>query len=95
LISSARTLFLSGELDWNTPPYQAEEIKWGFSNATHLVVANAGHEQTFFQNEDAGQIMVDFLSGKDVRDRRPSYRPLRFMALDGVDPDVRHPSVTR
>ena len=93
LVSSVRTLFLSGELDWNTPPYQAEEIKWGFANAVHLVVSNAGHEQIWFQNEETTAIMVDFLAGDDVRNRRPTYRPLRFLPLDGNDPEVRHPSV--
>lgn len=94
LISSARTLFLSGELDWNTPPYQAEEIKWGFTNAVHLVVSNAGHEQTWLQNTETPGIIVDFLGGKDVRNRRATYRALRFLPLEGSDPDVSHPSVS-
>src|SRR5262249_22070984 len=61
LVSSARTLFLSGDLDWNTPPYQAEEIKWGFPNATHLVVKNAGHEQIWLQNPESTPVILDFL----------------------------------
>ena len=91
LISSARTLFLSGELDWNTPPYQAEEIKWGFSNATHLIVADAGHEQIW--TDETTPILIDFLKGENVRDRRLEYRPLRFLPLEGIDPEMSHPAV--
>jgi pimeloyl-ACP methyl ester carboxylesterase len=95
LVSAVRTLFVSGELDWNAPPYQAEELRWGMTNATHLVVAHAGHEQTFFQNVTATPVIVDFLAGKDVSDRRISYPALRFVPLEGTDAGAHHPSVSR
>lgn len=95
LLSSVRTLFISGELDCNTPPHQAEALRWGMTDATHLMVANAGHEQTFFQNDTAMPVVADFLAGKDVRDRKISYPPLRFVPLEGSDPRVTHPSVAR
>ena len=92
LVSPVRTLFISGELDFNTPPYQAEEMRWGMPNSTHLVVAHAGHEQTWFQNDTAVPVIVDFLKGMDVRERRITYPPLRFGPLEGKDG---HPSVRR
>lgn len=46
LSSRVPTLFISGSLDANTPPYQAERIKWGFPNGVHVVVEGAGHEST-------------------------------------------------
>jgi pimeloyl-ACP methyl ester carboxylesterase len=95
LVSSVRTLFVSGSLDFNTPPYQAEEIRWGMTNATHLIVENAGHEQTFWQNDTAAPVIVDFLAGRDVHDRKITYPPLRFVPLEGSDPEVTHPSVPR
>jgi len=95
LVSSVRTLLVSGELDFNTPPYQAEHLRWGLTDATHLIVENAGHEQTFWQNKTAMPVLVDFLAGKDVRDRRISYPPPRFVPLEGSDPAVFHPSVPR
>jgi pimeloyl-ACP methyl ester carboxylesterase len=95
LVSSVRTLFVSGELDCNTPPYQAEAMRWGMTNATHLIVANAGHEQTFFQNDTAIPVIADFLAGRDVRDRRITWPPLRFVPLEGSDPLAMHPSVPR
>ena len=93
LVSPARALVISGGLDFNTPPSQGDELCWGMPNATHIVVANAGHEQTFFGNDNAMPVIQDFLRGKDVRDRKITYPELRFVPLEGRDP--RHPSVSR
>jgi pimeloyl-ACP methyl ester carboxylesterase len=93
LVSTVRTLFISGSLDFNAPPYQAEHMRWGMPNATHLVVENAGHEQTFFQNDGARAVIADFLAGRDVHGRTITYPPLRFIPLEGSDPVVSHPSV--
>jgi pimeloyl-ACP methyl ester carboxylesterase len=95
LISPVRTLFVSGDLDFNTPPYQAEELRWGMTNTTHLIVEHAGHEQTFWQNDTAVPVIVDFLAGRDVRDRTITYPALRFVPLEGTDAEVTHPSVSR
>jgi pimeloyl-ACP methyl ester carboxylesterase len=95
VVTPARILLLSGSLDFNTPPYQSEEFRWGAPNATHIVVENAGHEQIFFQNDTVAPVVRDFLMGHDVRDRSVTYPPLRFVPLTGTDPAVTHPSVTR
>ena len=63
------------------------------TNATHLIVEHAGHEQTFWQNDTAAPVVIDFLAGKDVKDRKITYPPLRFVPLEGLDPEVTHPSV--
>jgi pimeloyl-ACP methyl ester carboxylesterase len=91
--SNVRTLIVSGELDFNTPPWQGEELRWGLPNATHLVVLHAGHEQTLWQNETAVPVVLDFLRGQDVSRRMITYPPLTFIPLEGPDP--RHPSVPR
>lgn len=93
LVSSIRTLLVSGELDFNTPPQQAEALRWGMTNATHLIVPNAGHEQTFFQNDAGLPVVVDFLAGKEVGDRKITYPPLEFVPLEGKS--GAHPSVSR
>jgi len=93
VVTPVRCLLLSGSLDFNTPPYQSEEFRWGAPNAIHLDVENAGHEQIFFQNQSVGPVVRDFLSGRDVRDRKVTYPPLRFVPLTGTDPNVTHPSV--
>lgn len=46
LTSAVPTLFVSGSLDSQTPPHQAERVRWGFSRGTHIIVENAGHEST-------------------------------------------------
>ena len=38
-------LFISGTLDSNTPPYQAEEMRWSMPRSMHVIVQNAGHER--------------------------------------------------
>ena len=69
LFSALPALFISGSLDSNTPPYQAEEVRWGFPNSAHVIVENAGHESTLTLPE-TGKLMVDFLRGEDVAGRR-------------------------
>ncbi len=91
LVSDVRTLILSGSLDWNTPPFQAEEVRWGLRNATHISVENAGHEQILPQPA-IQQAIVRFLKGEDVRDVRVALPTLRFVPLEGTGA-VRHPSV--
>ena len=94
LVSDVRTLLLSGSLDWNTPPYQAERLRWGMPNATHISVENAGHEQVLPQPK-IQQAIFRFLRGEDVSDVHVSLPPLRFVPLDGFDAEVGHPSVER
>ncbi len=69
LWSDIPTLFVSGTLDSQTPPYQAELVRWGFARSAHLVVDHAGHESTFEQ-PDVRQLISEFLRGSDVGDRR-------------------------
>lgn len=69
VVSTVPTLFISGSLDSNTPPYQAEQVRWGFPNSTHIIVENAGHESTL-PIAETQRLMVDFLKGQDVSGRR-------------------------
>ena len=94
IVSDVRTLFLTGTLDWNTPPYQAEQVRWGFVNARHIIVENAGHEQVLPQPE-IQRAIERFLRGEEVRDVHLALPPLRFVPIDGHDPAVTHPSVPR
>ena len=69
IVSLLPTLFISGSLDSNTPPYQAEQVRWGFPNSVHLIVENAGHESTL-TIADVQKAMLEFLKGVDVSGRR-------------------------
>jgi len=73
VVSHVPTLFLSGSLDSNTPPYQAEQVRWGFPHSAHVIVENAGHESTILP--DTQRLILDFLHGKDVDVTRLSGRP--------------------
>jgi pimeloyl-ACP methyl ester carboxylesterase len=67
--SAVPTLFVSGTLDSQTPPHQAEEIRWGFQHGVHLIVENAGHESTL-DKPDVQRVLVRFLAGEPVTDQR-------------------------
>jgi pimeloyl-ACP methyl ester carboxylesterase len=88
--SSVRALFVSGTLDGNTPPAQAELVRAGFSRSAHLIVENAGHED-LLPDPEVRAAIVRFLGG-ELRDARLVRPPLRFAPLEGPS-DVRHPSL--
>ena len=80
LWSTTPALFISGTLDTNTPPFQAEELRWGFPQSTHLVVENGGHET--LPSEEVQSIVVDFFKGQDVGARSVRFDPPRFLSVD-------------
>src|SRR5262245_19541867 len=65
--SNVRTLFLTGDLDANTPIANADEVRRGFPNSTHLVVAHGFHE--LLPVPDVQKAVADFLAGSDVSGR--------------------------
>jgi pimeloyl-ACP methyl ester carboxylesterase len=69
IVSDLPILFISGTLDSNTPPYQAEEVRWSMPRAMHLIVTNAGHED-LEPSEDVQAVIADYFAGKDVSARR-------------------------
>ncbi|WKN43347.1 alpha/beta fold hydrolase [Tunicatimonas pelagia] len=92
LVSNVRTLFMSGTLDFNTPPYQAEEVRWGFSNSSHIIVDNAGHEQ-ILTHPEATPTVIRFLKGGNIDDVALFYPPIEFIPVKGKAGDVSHPSI--
>ena len=71
------TLFFSGSLDNNTPPFQADEVRRTFRTSTHLIVENAGHESMVVEPQ-VQQTMVDYLRGSDVSKTKVALPPLKF-----------------
>jgi pimeloyl-ACP methyl ester carboxylesterase len=69
LTSEVPALFVTGELDGNTPPSQAEEVRAGFPNSVHVVVANGGHGSPITSSGGA-DAMIGFLRGRDLGDIR-------------------------
>jgi len=80
LYSDVPTLFLSGDLDSNTPSYQADEVKKGFPNSAHIIVKNAGHEQILWHWDMFG-IIESFLNGEDVSGKEIAHPPIQFYPL--------------
>ena len=78
--TSVPTLFVSGMLDNNTQPFQADEVRKTFKNSTHLVIDNAGHE-SMVVDPQVQQTMVQFLRGEDVSKVKISLPPLKFQSL--------------
>ena len=74
------TLFVSGVLDNNTQPFQADEVRKTFKNSTHLVIDNAGHE-SMVVDPQVQQTMVQFLRGEDVSKVKIALPPLKFEPL--------------
>lgn len=90
--SPVRALFVSGTLDGNTPPEQAEAVRAGFPNSAHVVVENGGHEDLLVMDE-VRRLMARFLAGEKLADVRLSKPALRFVPLDGEPSAVTHPAV--
>lgn len=82
-VSPVPTLFLSGTLDANTPPYQARYVSWGWPRATHLVVEQAGHE-AIMPYGPAQEVIVDFFRGEEVSERTIEAPELDFRDIDDV-----------
>lgn len=64
--SNVPTLFISGTLDSQTPPHQAEMVRWGFPRGVHLIVENAGHESTL-PTPAVQNAIVRFARGEQVQ----------------------------
>lgn len=92
LSTDVRTLFLSGTLDFNTPPHQAEEVRWGFANSSHVIVDYAGHEQ-ILPHPKALETILRFLKGENVDDVAMAYPKLQFIPVKGTPGKIKHPSI--
>jgi pimeloyl-ACP methyl ester carboxylesterase len=80
LWSTLPALFISGTLDTNTPPFQAEEVRWGFPNSSHLIVENGGHET--LPGSEVQTVVVDFFKGQDVKGRTVSFARPHFLTVE-------------
>jgi len=81
--TSVPTLFISGSLDNNTPPEQADEVRRHFKNGPHIIVENAGHEDMLI-NHQVQQTIVDYFAGRDIRQVKISLPPLRFLPIPSI-----------
>lgn len=93
ITSNIRTLFVTGDLDCRTPVKQVNETIKTFSNATHLVVKNAGHEQALWNATIFDKAIPQFLLGNNVSNIKASNKEIRFIPLN--EANDRHPSINK
>ncbi|MCH6257241.1 alpha/beta hydrolase [Puniceicoccaceae bacterium K14] len=65
LISEVPTLALSGTLDGRTYPESAKEALAEFSNLTHVIVHNGGHN-VYMQDPVISEVILNFMRGEEV-----------------------------
>jgi len=78
--SNVPTLFISGSLDSNAPPFQADEIRRTFKKSVHLMIPNAGHEDMLI-NSDVQKLAIDFFRGKDISKMKLSLPVPTFLSI--------------
>lgn len=67
--SDVPTLLISGTLDGRTPPSNAEAVRRGLPNSTHLLIDGAGHgDPLFLSDPRIEDVMLAFLKGETVQD---------------------------
>lgn len=74
------TLFLSGDFDNQTPPFQADEVRRFFKYNTHIIVKNAGHESILMEPR-VQQVIVNYLLGENVSNVKVALPPLKFAVI--------------
>lgn len=78
--SDVPVLFVSGTMDATTPAFEAEEIVWGFSNGTHLMVQNGFHETLAIG--EVQRSVAEYLEGKSPRGRTIVVSPPAFVNME-------------
>jgi pimeloyl-ACP methyl ester carboxylesterase len=79
--SEVPVLFVSGSLDGNTPPGNAEEVLAGFPRGRHLLVSGETHDSLGLLPRDTARSIVEFLGG-----RAPAVASLTAPAIPFLTP---------
>jgi pimeloyl-ACP methyl ester carboxylesterase len=80
--SPVPTLFISGSLDAKAPAFEAEELRLGFPNSTHVVVQNGFHETLSIP--EVQRLIADFFSGGPVANQRIQVLPPQFLTIEAA-----------
>lgn len=80
--SNVPVLFISGTLDVRTPPENAEEVRKGFLNSAHLMIAGAVHsDPLFLSSPQIKDVMLEFMKGQKLSTTRIALEPLKFVPI--------------
>jgi len=88
--SPVAALLLSGSMDSETPPSNAEEVRWGIPNSTHIIVEYGFHET--LPARQVQDVVVDFFSGLDVSGRRIVFERPQFLSSEQAKAQTSQPS---
>jgi pimeloyl-ACP methyl ester carboxylesterase len=80
LFSTVSTLFISGSMDANTPPFNAATLLWGFPNGIQILIENGFHET--LPSSDVQSLVLDFLNGRSVANRNMTFDRPEYLSLD-------------
>jgi len=84
--SRVPVLFISGTLDARTPPSNAEEIRKGFPNSSHLIIDGAVHsDPLFLSSPKIKDVMLEFMKGQPVSTARIALPPMKFAPVKRQD----------
>jgi pimeloyl-ACP methyl ester carboxylesterase len=86
--SKVPTLFISGTFDVRTPPSNAEEVRKGFPNSSHLIIEGAVHsDPLFLSSPKIKDVMLEFLKGQELSTTTITLEPIKFVPLPArLDP---------
>ena len=80
--SNVPVLFISGTLDGLTPVSNAETVRKGFPNSTHLIIEGAWHSDSLFlSSPQIKDVMLEFMRGVPVSTTRITLPLLKFAPL--------------
>ena len=80
--SKVPVLLISGTLDGRTPVSNAEAVRRGFSNSTHLIIKGAWHsDPLFLSSPQIKDAMQEFMRGVPVSTTKITLPPLKFAPL--------------
>lgn len=80
--STVPVLFISGTLDGLTPVSNAEAVRKGFPNSTHLIIEGAWHsDPLFLSSPKIKDVMLEFMRGVPISTTRITLPAPKFAAL--------------
>ena len=77
--SNIPVLFISGTFDGRTPMSNAEEVRKGFSNGSHVLIDGAGHGNDLFVSApEIEKLMMEYMKIGAIVTGRVQLAPLKF-----------------
>ena len=90
--SNVPTLFISGTFDVRTPPSNAEEVRKGFPNSSHLIIHGAAHsDPLFLSSPQIKDVMLEFMKGQKLSTTNIKLDALKFAPVKPASAQSKSP----